>query len=171
MIALDMQINFLLSCAFFLLFVFNSQSSELDTIIEIDNPKFSEKGLTKNAYEINAEKGLKSSDGIKLIQVEGKFKTKDDIWIFMNAEIGIFNQTSNNIRLEKNIHFYTDANETISSEFATYDIESGIIELTNNVLFKNNEIEIHANKCTLSNGFEKIIYDGNVLTKISIKNK
>ena len=166
-----MQINSFLIYAFFLLFAFNSQSNELDTIIEIDNPKFSEKGLTKNAYEIKAEKGLKSSDEIKLIKVEGKFKTKDDIWIFMNAETGFFNQISNNIKLEKNINFYTDANEIISSEFATYDIESGIIELTNNVSFKNNEIEIHASKCTLSNGFEKIIYDGNVLTKISIKNK
>ena len=164
-----MLIKLFFCCTFFLLLAFNSLSNNPDTIIEIDNPKFSEKGLTNNEYEIKAEKGLKSSDGMRLIKVEGKFKTKDDLWIFMNSEVGIFNQTSNTIKLEKNINFYTDANEIISSEFATYNIESGIIELTNNVSYKNNEIEIQANKCTLSDGFEKIIYDGNVLTKISIK--
>ena len=166
-----MLIKLFFCCTFFLFLAFNSLSNETGTIIEIDNPKFSEKGLTNNEYEIKAEKGLKSPDGMKLIQVEGKFKTKDDLWIFMNADVGIFSQTLNTIKLEKNINFYTDANEIISSEFATYDIESGIIELINNVSYKNNEIEIRANKSTLSDGFEKIFYDGNVLTKISKKYK
>ena len=53
-----------------------------DLIIEIDNPKFSEKGLDDKVYEIKANKGLKSEDKLELFSVEGKFKSnKGGKWI------------------------------------------------------------------------------------------
>ena len=54
-----------------------------DLVIEIDNPKFSEKGLNDKVYEIKAKKGLKSNEELELFTVEGKFKTKKDgKWIY-----------------------------------------------------------------------------------------
>ena len=37
-----------------------------ELVIEIDNPKFSEKGLNDRIYEIKANKGLKSNDSLEL---------------------------------------------------------------------------------------------------------
>ena len=73
-------------------------------VIEIDNPKFSEKGLNDKIYEIKAKKGLKLDDELELFTVEGKFKTeKNGKWIYLEAEKGSFSQITNFIELEKNI--------------------------------------------------------------------
>ena len=42
----------------------NLYANESDLIIEIDNPRFSEKGLDEKQYEIKAEKGLKSGENL-----------------------------------------------------------------------------------------------------------
>ena len=83
------------------------KSEEL--VIEIDNPKFSEKGLDDKTYEIKAKKGLKSDVQLKLFTVEGKFKSDTDgRWIYMEADQGTYDQTLNQIELERNIKFYFD---------------------------------------------------------------
>ena len=46
-----------------------TESNKLE--IEIDNPKFSEKGLDDKTYEIKAKKGLKSDVQLKLLQLKG----------------------------------------------------------------------------------------------------
>ena len=60
MIALDTPIKFFI---FFIIFLFHASStySEKNSqLVEIDNPRFTEKGLDDKIYEINAEKGLQS---------------------------------------------------------------------------------------------------------------
>ena len=65
-----------------ILFITTSLSYSEEVFIEIDNPRFSEKGLSDKTYEIKAEKGLKSDKELKLFVIEGKFKTAiDGNWI------------------------------------------------------------------------------------------
>ena len=78
-----------------------THSDEL--VIEIDNPKFSEKGLDDRIYEIKAKKGHKYENDLELFIIEGKFKTnKNGKWIYLKAEKGNFSQIKNFIELNEN---------------------------------------------------------------------
>ena len=142
-----------------------SRSDEL--VIEIDNPKFSEKGLNDKVYEIKAKKGLKTDNELKLFIIEGKFKTLENgKWIYLEAEKGNFSQTNNLIELESNIIFYTDDGEKIQSNYATFDMNENIIKLKENVSHESIEGLILSNNSLILNNFNKIIYTGNVETTI-----
>ena len=60
--------NLLLSLI--ILFISTSLTYSEEVFIEIDNPRFSEKGLSDRTYEIKAEKGLKSDNELKLTERE-----------------------------------------------------------------------------------------------------
>ena len=139
-----------------------------DLFIEIDNPKFSEKGLSDKTYEIKAEKGLKSDKELKLFVIEGKFKTaKDGKWIYLEADKGNFFQNNNFIELQENIIFYTDDGEKLSSNYATFDIQNDIIELAENVSHESMKGLILSDSSTITNNFNKITYFGNVESLIN----
>ena len=94
--------NLLLSLI--ILFISTSLTYSEEVFIEIDNPRFSEKGLSDKTYEIKAEKGLKSDNELKLFAIEGKFKTvKDGKWIYLEADKGNYSQDNNFIELQENI--------------------------------------------------------------------
>ena len=141
-------------------------ASDLETFIEIDQPKFSEKGLDQKSYEIKAERGIRSSDKLVLFDVEGKFKTNTGVWIYMNANEGDYEQTKNIIKLLNNVHFYTDAGDNISSDFAVFKINEDLIVLKENVFHENKELKIKSDSTTISNNFENILHEGNVRTEI-----
>ncbi len=149
---------------FFLFFnsiAFFAESEEL--IIEIDNPKFSEKGLNDNIYEIKAKKGFKSNNELELLTVEGKFKLeKNGKWIYLEADKGNFSQVNNFIELEKDIIFYTDDDEKIYSNHATFDLDKDIINLNEGVSHENINGLILSDSSIISENFSKIIYVGNV---------
>ena len=94
-----------------------------ETAIEIDNPRFTEKGLNDKIYEIKAKKGFKTEENLKLIFIEGKFKSSEGTWIYLEADSGNFSQKLNTITLENNVHFYTDNDESFKCEFARFDIK------------------------------------------------
>ncbi len=153
--------NFILITIFFLISISNTICNEL--IIEIDNPKFSEKGLNDKIYEIKAIKGFKSENELKLVTVEGKFKTGNDgKWIYLEADKGNFSQTNNHIELEDNIIFYTDDGEKISSNHATFDMNKDIIKFNENVSHENTKGLVLSDTSVVSNNFNKILYLGNV---------
>ena len=140
-----------------------------DLVIEIDNPKFSEKGLNDKVYEIKAKKGLKSNEELELFTVEGKFKTKKDgKWIYLKADIGNFSQTSNIIELKKNIIFYTDDGEKFHANHATFDMNNDIIRLKDSVSHESIDGKIISESSEISENFNTIIYTGNVETIINI---
>ena len=149
----------------FSLFFTTSISASEELVIEIDNPKFSEKGLNDKIYEIKAKKGLKLDDELELFTVEGKFKSeKNGKWIYLEAEKGSFSQITNFIELEKNIIFYTDEGEKVTSSFATFDMTKDIIELSENVSHQTNDGLILSDKSVITNNFSKISYKGNVVS-------
>ena len=150
------------------LFISTTLSSSEELFIEIDNPKFSEKGLSDKTYEIKAEKGLKSDNELKLFLIEGKFKTaKDGKWIYLEADKGSYSQDNKFIELEENIIFYTDDGEKLSSKYATFDIQNDIIELVENVSHKNIKGLILSDSSIITNNFNKITYFGNVESLIN----
>ena len=158
--------NLLFSLVIF--FISTSLIYSEESFIEIDNPKFSEKGLSDKTYEIKAEKGLKSDNVLKLFVIEGKFKTvKDGKWIYLEADKGSFSQDSNFIELQENIIFYTDEGEKLSSNYATFDIQNDIIELAENVSHKSLKGLILSDSSIITNNFNTINYSGNVVSLIN----
>ena len=169
MIALDTPIKFFI---FFIIFLFHASSTyseENSQLVEIDNPRFTEKGLDDKIYEIKAEKGLQSNNHLILTKVEGKFKTGNNLWIFLEADKGIFSQSNNIIQLRDNIVFFTENGESFKSDRATFDMKNDIINLTK-IEHKRNDNLIIADQSTINDDFSKIIYEGNVFTKIIFEN-
>ena len=150
----------------FLLSVLKATANDSDTIIEIDQPRFSEKGLDQKLYEIKAQKGLRSRDKLVLFDVEGKFKTKDGLWIYMNANEGDYEQTKNIIKLSDNVKFYTDDGDKISSNNAIFKMDEDLIIFKKNVFHENKELKIKSDTTTISNNFYNILHEGNVITEI-----
>ena len=157
---------------FFILILFflsnlNAIANDNETIIEIDQPRFSEKGLDQKSYEIKAQKGLRSSEKLVLFDIEGKFKTNNGLWIYMNADEGDFKQEENIINLNKNVSFYTEYGDKILSENAIFKMNDDLIIFRNNVFHENSDGVIKSSIVTVSNNFNNIVYEGQVFTEIS----
>lgn len=164
-------LKFILLFYSFIFFTTTITFSEDDTlVIEIDNPKFSEKGLDDKTYEIKAKKGLKSESNLELFIVEGKFKSKNDgKWIYLKADSGNYNQSMGLIELKQNIEFYTNDGEILKSNLASFDMNKNVIELKDNISHLINEGIVIADKSTISENFNKFNYEGNVNTTLKIK--
>lgn len=146
----------------------SAESEQL--VVEIDNPKFSEKGLDDKIYEIKAKKGLKSDQELILFVVEGKFKSKKNgKWIYLIADEGNYLQSKSFISLTKNIKFYTDEGESLKSNYATFNMQKDIIELNDSVIHKNKGGIVIAENSTVTQNFNKIVYEGNVLTTLYLE--
>tara|TARA_Y100000768_G_scaffold53627_1_gene35340 strand:+ start:441 stop:935 length:495 start_codon:yes stop_codon:yes gene_type:complete len=153
----------------FILFILSNiyaSANDSETMIEIDQPRFSEKGLDQKSYEIKAQKGLRSSEKLVLFDVEGKFKTSDGLWIYMNANQGDFEQTKNIIQLSDNVEFYTDKGDKITSNIAIFKMDEDLIILKKDVYHKNKELSVKSDTTTISQNFDNILHEGNVKTEI-----
>ena len=153
----------------FILFFFNIlnvTANNSETVIEIDQPRFSEKGLDQKSYEIKAQKGLRSSEKLVLFDVEGKFKTNNGLWIYMNADEGDYEQTKNIIKLSDNVQFYTDDGDKITSNNAVFKMNEDLVILKKNVFHENKGLRIKSDSTTISNNFDNILHEGNVITEI-----
>ena len=137
-----------------------------ETVIEIDQPKFSEKGLDQKSYEIKAKKGFRTQSNLKLYEVEGKFKTENGVWIYMIADKGEYAQSEDRIKLSENIKFYTEQGETIQSQHALFKIKEDIIIFEKNVIHENIETKITSEYSVITNNFNTFLYEGNVRTEI-----
>tara|TARA_Y100001970_G_C14071836_1_gene769870 strand:- start:542 stop:1042 length:501 start_codon:yes stop_codon:yes gene_type:complete len=161
--------NSILKYLIFFLIFFSSHkifAQENETVIEIDQPRFSEKGVGQKAYEIKAKKGLRSDDNLRLYEVEGKFKTDNGLWIYMNAEEGNYDQSKKIINLFGDVKFYTEEGDKISSHSAKFIIEEDLIIFQKEVFHERINSSIKSDKIIASNNFNNIFYEGNVLTNI-----
>ena len=165
MTVFDIRVNFiyLIILSIFQLSFSTLASNELE--IEIDNPKFTEKGLDNKIYEIKALKGLKSDNELKLFSIEGKFKTDDGTWIYLTADQGNYFQDAKIITLERNVVFYTDNNEILKSDFARFDVGEDVFDFTENVKHKNSEGIVMSDSSRVISNFKNIVYEGNVSAK------
>ena len=171
MTVLDMSINITSSTykvlIFFLLinaFVRTEILANDSLAIEIDKPKFSEKGLDNRLYEIKAERGIQKENNLELFIVEGKLRTESGIWIYLNAEKGNFNQLKNSIKLSGKITFYSEENDRFQSDYANFSINEDLIEFSKNVKHIKDGSIIMADESTVQNSFDYVVYRGNVTT-------
>ena len=151
---------------FLLFFGFQSHAEENQNTIEIKNPIFTTKSIDGSPYEIKAKKGFQRENYLDLFVIEAKLKTNKDIWIYLNADKGIFNQSSGEILLESNIEIYTEADEKIFAELANVNTNSKIITLKKNVKYQVSNIFISADESIINDDFSSITYYGNVKSKI-----
>ncbi len=161
--------SFLIFILFSFLLSFNLNASENDLTIEIDNPRFSEKGLDEKQYEIKAERGLKSGENLKLFFVEGKFKTSGGTWIYLKADTGEYNQLSNMIDLNRNIEIISDSNDSIIADGANFDLANDIILLKKNIVYKKNKNTVTSDRSKIIDNFNYITYQGNVITTLFVE--
>ena len=137
-----------------------------DEIIEIKNPIFTTKGIDGNPYEIKAERGFQNKNLLDLFVIEAKLKNNDDFWIYLNAEKGTFDQSKGEINLSGNIVVYSERNEKIYADFAEINTNNKIIILNENVKYQDQNILITAHQSVIDQETSKIIYSGDVNTKI-----
>ncbi len=152
------------TCIFIIFFCVFANANE--TVIEIENPKFTEKGINEKVYEIKASKGLQSEEKIDLINIEGKFRTESGVWIYLTADNGLYKRELNQISLQENVHLYTAADDSFHAETAVIDIEMDTITFDKNIKHTSNRGVITANKTRITSDFNKLVYEGNVKTKI-----
>ena len=149
----------------FILFFFQPHIYSNESVaIEIDKPKFSEKGLNNRLYEIKAEKGIQTENNLELFIVEGKLRTGSGIWIYLDAKKGNFNQIENLIELSGEINFYTDEEDNFSSDHALFSINNDLLKFNSNVKHIRGKNVIMADESRMTNNFSHIFYEGNVST-------
>ena len=147
---------------------FSTKSKLVKFEIEIDNPRFSEKGLDNRLYEIKAERGVQRENNLELYIVEGKLRTDSGIWIYLDAKKGNFNQIENLIVLSGDINFYTDKEDRFRSDKAIFSINDDLVEFNNNVEHTRGNSIIIADESKIKNNFNHIVYEGNVITFYSL---
>ncbi len=164
-----MYLKIIFSYVFLLFFLHTSHSitETIETPIEISNPIFTTKGINEMPYTIKASSGIQKGDNIELYHIEGKIKNRDNIWIYLNAEKGNYNQISQVVFLYQNIEVYTDNEEILLSDEAIVDIQQDKITLISNVKYENKISTIEADKSVISNDFQNFDYSGSVKTSIS----
>ena len=166
MISKNKKILMHLFIIFLFFFGFQSKAEENQNTIEIKNPIFTTKSIDGSPYEIKAEKGLQRENNLDLFVIEAKLKTNNDIWIYLNADKGTFNQSSGEILLESNIEIYTETDEKIFAELANVNTNGKIITLKKNVKYQDSNIYISADESIINDDFSSITYYGNVKSKI-----
>ena len=166
MISKNKKILMHLFIIFLFFFGFQSKAEENQNTIEIKNPIFTTKSIDGSPYEIKAEKGLQRENNLDLFVIEAKLKTNNDIWIYLNADKGTFNQSSGEILLESNIEIYTETDEKIFAELANVNTNGKIITLKKNVKYQDSNIFISADESIINDDFSSITYYGNVKSKI-----
>ena len=169
-----MYLKYVIKNLFLFIFILNlitfssySISENIETPIEIANPIFTTKGVNELPYTIKASLGIQQGDDLELFEIEGKIKNRDNIWIYINADKGNYNQISQVVYLLNNVEVYTDEEERLLSDEAIIDIKEDTITLLSNVKYNNKDNKIEADRSIITNKFKSFEYFGNVKTKIS----
>ncbi len=155
---------FILNLPFFANF---TKAENTETPIEIANPVFTTKGVNEIPYTIKAASGVQRGDDLELFQIEGKIKNRENIWIYLNADKGNYNQISQVVFLFKNIEVYTDNKEKLISDEAIIDLQKDTITLLYNVKYENQINRIESDKSVITDNFQNFEYFGNVRTNIN----
>ena len=134
--------------------------------IEILNPKFKNKGLNINPYEISAKEGIQIGENIELYSIDAKFTDKNNKLININADKGLYNQKDQIIHLSGNILMYDTLDNKTLTEKAVIEIKNKKIFLLDNVVSISGTSIIESNSSIVDDINKTITYTGNVKVKI-----
>ena len=129
---------------------FIEENNETSNIIE--NLRYVSKDLLGNTYIINAQSAKVQEDKIdqvQLFEVLAKIIQQDDEIIYINSNFADYNKINNNTVFKDNVNVkYGD--QSIDANIINLDFSKNLIEIHEDVYFKNKNAKIKADKIELN---------------------
>ena len=129
---------------------FIEENNETSNIIE--NLRYVSKDLLGNTYIINAQSAEVQEDKIdqvQLFEVLAKIIQQDDEIIYINSNFADYNKINNNTVFKDNVNVkYGD--QSIDANIINLDFSKNLIEIHEDVYFKNKNAKISADKIELN---------------------
>ena len=126
------------------------ENDETSNIIE--NLRYVSKDLLGNTYIINAQSAEVQEnkiDQVQLFEVLAKIIQQDDEVIYINSNFADYNKINNNTVFKDNVNVkYGD--QSIDANIINLDFSKNLIEIQENVYFKNKNAKIKADKIELN---------------------
>ncbi len=141
----------------------NDKNKEDTNLIE--NLRYTSNDLFGNTYVINAESAQVEENQVnqvKLFEVKAKIIQKDENIIYINSNFADYNKINNNTTFKDNVKVkYGD--QSIDAETINLNFSKNIIEIQEDVYYKNNNAKINADKIEINIETKKL--------KISMNNQ
>jgi len=132
------------------------ENNETSNIIE--NLKYVSKDLLGNTYIINAQSAKVQEnkiDNVQLFEVFAKIIQQNDEIIYINSNFADYNKINNNTVFKDNVNVkYGD--QSIDANNISLDFSKNLIEIQENVFYKNKNARIKADKIELNFENKKI---------------
>ena len=132
------------------------ENNEISNIIE--NLRYISKDLLGNTYIINAQSAEVQEnkiDQVQLFEVFAKIIQQDNEIIYINSNFADYNKINNNTVFKDNVNVkYGD--QSIDANNISLDFSKNLIEIQENVYYKNNNAMIKADKIELNFESKKI---------------
>jgi len=129
---------------------FIEKNNETSNIIE--NLRYVSKDLLGNTYIINAQSAEVQEnkiDQVQLFEVLAKIIQQDDEVIYINSNFADYNKINNNTVFKDNVNVkYGD--QSIDANIINLDFSKNLIEIREDVYFKNKNAKIKADKIELN---------------------
>ena len=126
------------------------ENNEASNIIE--NLRYVSKDLLGNTYIINAQSAEVQEnkiDQVQLFEVLAKIIQQDDEVIYINSNFADYNKINNNTVFKDNVNVkYGD--QSIDANIINLDFSKNLIEIQEDVYFKNKNAKIRADKIELN---------------------
>ena len=126
------------------------ENNEASNIIE--NLRYVSKDLLGNTYIINAQSAEVQEnkiDQVLLFEVLAKIIQQDDEVIYINSNFADYNKINNNTVFKDNVNVkYGD--QSIDANIINLDFSKNLIEIQEDVYFKNKNAKIRADKIELN---------------------
>ena len=126
------------------------ENSEISN--KIENLRYISKDLLGNTYIINAQSAEVQEnkiDQVQLYEVFAKIIQQDDEIIYINSSVADYNKINNNTVFKDNVNVkYGD--QSIDANIISLDFSEKLIEIQENVYFKNKNAKIRADKIQLN---------------------
>ena len=125
---------------------------------EIENLRYTSEDLLGNTYIIDAETAQVEEgkvNQVKLFVVTAKIIQKDDSIIYINSNFADYDRLNNNTIFKNDVNVrYGD--QSIDADIINFNFLDNLIEIEENVLYKNNNAEVNADKIEIDMESKKL---------------
>ena len=125
---------------------------------EIENLRYTSEDLLGNTYIIDAENAQVEEgkvNQVKLFVVTAKIIQKDDSIIYINSNFADYDRLNNNTIFKNDVNVrYGD--QSIDADIINFNFLDNLIKIEENVLYKNNNAEVNADKIEINMESKKL---------------
>ena len=125
---------------------------------EIENLRYTSEDLLGNTYIIDAETAQVEEgkvNQVKLFVVTAKIIQKDDSIIYINSNFADYDRLNNNTIFKNDVNVrYGD--QSIDADIINFNFLENLIKIEENVLYKNNNAEVNADKIEINMESKKL---------------